>query len=365
MNHLPWEAIDGLEFWPWKGRNYECSDFGIRILVMGESTYYSDDDPELYGRQRKELGDHGPGCFAHYGILAYRHGKWNDGFHTKWVGALLGAKAECPDQRQRVVDNVAFWNYSDGKPLCGHGVKPRQEDLETANKKLRLVIGKLKPDLVILLSKRLWPNLSKGPDPFEKCTPDADLGTLCAQEVDGITTYFLSLPHPRTPPWRDAWKWVQGAFHQLRVQSLSCASPMVRTPAGRSRRHSVHRIVVRNPYGAWLFDDESHGIEGQPLVHSITDMVDAVAQRVPRASAGFALSFSLEPLDGCDEPLQLLSRPRKRGGGYLYRIPAQGLEGIICRSLERYFRTAPEKIYYVAEPVRAMTGESPTNRLGG
>jgi hypothetical protein len=34
-----WDDIDGLEFCPWVGPNYEKNSvFGIHILVMGEST---------------------------------------------------------------------------------------------------------------------------------------------------------------------------------------------------------------------------------------------------------------------------------------------------------------------------------------
>ncbi len=33
------EPIDGLVFCPWKGPRYVDPIFGIRILVMGESTY--------------------------------------------------------------------------------------------------------------------------------------------------------------------------------------------------------------------------------------------------------------------------------------------------------------------------------------
>jgi hypothetical protein len=76
-----------------------------------------------------------------------------------------------------VLDSVAFWNYADGPPLDGPGADPRADDLKGANGKLKKVITKLEPNLVILMSRRLWPNLSKGAG--FGTDPNALHGTVC------------------------------------------------------------------------------------------------------------------------------------------------------------------------------------------
>jgi hypothetical protein len=48
MDDRPWEEVDEVDFYPWKGANYDKDEsvVGIRALVMGESTYFTLDDPE-------------------------------------------------------------------------------------------------------------------------------------------------------------------------------------------------------------------------------------------------------------------------------------------------------------------------------
>jgi len=195
-----WDDIDGLEFCPWVGPNYEKSVFEIRILVMGESTYLgSNETEEQYQSLR---GKDGLAYFINHDVLAYRDGKWTAGFWTKWINCLFGQRTASLSERQLMLDNVAYWNYADGPPLGGHSTYPRDDDLRRANAKLRKVITKLEPDLVILMSSRLWHNLSEGDDRFAT-DPNAAQGTVCQDQAGDVKFSFLSIRHPRRFQERD------------------------------------------------------------------------------------------------------------------------------------------------------------------
>jgi hypothetical protein len=206
-----WDDIDGLAFRPWVGPNYEKNPvFGIRILVMGESTYLGPSETEeQYQELRKMLG---VAYFIKHDILPYRDGVWKKAvFWTKWINGLLGRQMCCLRERQTVLDGVAFWNYADGPPLNGHSTPPRCDDLKRANGKLRKVITKLEPNLVILMSRRLWPNLSEGDDRFAT-DPNAVHGTVCKDKVGDVRFSFLSICHPRGFSRKRDWCAIRSAL---------------------------------------------------------------------------------------------------------------------------------------------------------
>jgi hypothetical protein len=133
-----WGKIEGLYFCPWEGPNYENSIFGMRILVMGETTYLGlNDTIEQYEKRRKRFG---PRYFIQTDILPYRNGAWTASFWTRWINGLLGRETCCLRERQMVLDNVAFWNYADGPPLKDKRTGPPKEYKEIANRKLRQII---------------------------------------------------------------------------------------------------------------------------------------------------------------------------------------------------------------------------------
>jgi hypothetical protein len=187
--------VTGLDcyFYPWKGPNYEKNSiFGIRILVLGESTYLSESERDQYQADRKKWG----ACyFVHHDVLAYRNGNWTHQFWTKWINGLHGSATLQLQQRQGVLDSVAFWNYADGPPLSGNRQYPPDKILEQANGKLRRVIATLQPDLVILMSRRLWGNLSEGESKFST-DPNAAHGATPEGQVDNHKFHFLTVRHP-------------------------------------------------------------------------------------------------------------------------------------------------------------------------
>ena len=111
-------------------------------------------------------------------------------------------------------------------------------------------------------------------------------------------------------------------------------------------------LTVIQPYwyiDAWVFDDESAGLDREPFVQGIPEMIDYLVKDIPNARSGFMLLFSSQPFAGYQAEL---TRVRDEYGGYWYRAKDEGAEGWVCPALFKYFDAAPESIYIKAEPGR-------------
>ena len=57
----------------------------------------------------------------------------------------------------------------------------------------------------------------------------------------------------------------------------------------------VNILMVIEPYwheGNWVFDDKAKGLEKEPFVAGIPDMIDDLVKDIPDARRGFNLLFS-------------------------------------------------------------------------
>jgi len=110
-------------------------------------------------------------------------------------------------------------------------------------------------------------------------------------------------------------------------------------------------ILVIQPYrysGTWVFDDPVVGLEREPFVAGIPEMIDRLVEHIPHAEAGFRLLFSPGPFPGYTVKLDYV---RSEYEGNWYRSEAYGAEGWLCPALFRYFPEAPREIYVKAEPL--------------
>ncbi len=114
-------------------------------------------------------------------------------------------------------------------------------------------------------------------------------------------------------------------------------------------------IFVIAPYwyeGTWVFDDPSVGLQREPFVAGVPEMIDYVVRDVPDARAGFRLTFSARPFPGSSHELIWV---REEHEGNWYRVedlpaPDSTLEGWLCPALFCYYEEAPKRIYLKAEP---------------
>lgn len=107
---------------------------------------------------------------------------------------------------------------------------------------------------------------------------------------------------------------------------------------------SSNSIMVLHPYwhaGTWVFDDESKGLDKEPFVCGIPEIIDAVVHDTPDARAGFRLLFSTSPFPGYT--LKLVWRRAESGGNWYYS-QQHGTEGWLCPALFKYFTAAPPEL---------------------
>jgi len=109
-------------------------------------------------------------------------------------------------------------------------------------------------------------------------------------------------------------------------------------------------LTVIEPYwyiDTWVFDDESVGLDKEPFVQGIPEMINYLVKDIPNARSGFMLLFSSQPFVGYQVEL---TRVREEYGGYWYKAKDEGAEGWLCPALLKYFESAPESLYIKAEP---------------
>jgi len=111
-------------------------------------------------------------------------------------------------------------------------------------------------------------------------------------------------------------------------------------------------IRVIEPYwyqNAFVFDDESMGLEKEPFLLDIPGMIHYLVKDIPDARSGFRLLFSPQPFSGYQAEL---TRIKEEDDGYGYKVKYEGQIGWCCTVLVRYFAAAPDLLYIKAEPGR-------------
>jgi hypothetical protein len=102
----------------------------------------------------------------------------------------------------------------------------------------------------------------------------------------------------------------------------------------------------------WVFDDPRVGLQQEPFVSGVPEMIDDLVRDIPNARRGFRLVFSFAPFPGHQRRLVW---QREESGGNWYRADDLPLEGWLCPALFRYFDEAPPEIYVKAEPLLAAS----------
>ncbi len=115
----------------------------------------------------------------------------------------------------------------------------------------------------------------------------------------------------------------------------------------------ANTIMVIKPYrweGLWVFDDPAVGLEREPFVAGIPEMIDRLVAEIPNAAGGFRLTFSSVAFPGHQLRIDLR---REEAGGRYYHSDEYQMEGWLCPALFRYFESAPEEIYVRADAIAA------------
>ncbi len=96
----------------------------------------------------------------------------------------------------------------------------------------------------------------------------------------------------------------------------------------------------------WVFNDEKLGLEREPFVSGVPEMINTLTKDISNAEKGFRLIFSGNPFPGYQAELDWI---RSEYGGNWYRWEKNKQEGWLCPALFKYFSDTPSKIYCRAE----------------
>lgn len=113
----------------------------------------------------------------------------------------------------------------------------------------------------------------------------------------------------------------------------------------------ANALQVLRPYkhqGSWVFDDPATGLDREPFVLGIDQMIERLVAPIAGAEKGFRLIFSPRPFPGYAAKLEWR---REDSGGNWYFSPTFGIEGWLCPALFKYFDAAPRELYARAEPL--------------
>ena len=108
-------------------------------------------------------------------------------------------------------------------------------------------------------------------------------------------------------------------------------------------------IMLISPYwhdGTWVFDDPRVGLEREPFVSGVPEVINHLVRDIPAARKGFRCTFSAKPFPGYQMKLAWL---REESGGNWYRLPDPPMEGWLCPALFHYFDAAPRELYVRAD----------------
>lgn len=110
--------------------------------------------------------------------------------------------------------------------------------------------------------------------------------------------------------------------------------------------NAIMMIVPYRASNTWVFDDAKVGLQGEPFISGIPEMIDDLVKDIPNADKGFRLYFSTQDFPGSKVKL---TWTRKDLNGNWYFCEQYKKEGWLCPALFRYYKEAPREIFAKAE----------------
>lgn len=177
-----------LTYAPFVGAFYQKQSF--RILTLGESHYFGEEDRQLFHTDRQNPKIKGITQNVVHQFLDYKNGKtafhrWMNTF-TKYANALEN-KALSPQECVATWEKTAFYNFVQ-TPMTNPRISPIQEDFKKSRKAFEQVLADLQPHLIIFWGYRLWQN-------FEKDNHSQQNG-IDYLEYNGKKYPIMVIPHP-------------------------------------------------------------------------------------------------------------------------------------------------------------------------
>ena len=198
--------IPECQFDPWVGNKYWYGfEGGPRLLILGES-HYGDGTPDKNLTQQL--------------TRKYAEGEWNHRFWTGTMQAVAGSDKTEID-RMDFWQSVALYNFIQEFVGPGPRIPPSPEAWRSARPAFEAVLKTLRPQVLLVLSMRLWNNLPC----FGREGPTLQVGKLSCESwlyplPESSEVLATSINHPsRFFSWK---KWHPVVAASLKAAATKC-----------------------------------------------------------------------------------------------------------------------------------------------
>ena len=191
--------IKGLTFQPWVSEAYtnNSGKYG-KLLIIGESHYTEESDESEKDDVQKandilsKKEDYKVN-FTSKMIEGFIENEWDINFYRN-IGLLFN-----PSDRYEIWKNVAFANAIQ-IALQTSDSQPNPNDIETVKNAFWLLLENLKPEKVIICSKRMWEKWLPDSDPRGRGISDINLdnlhSTVWEYNLNGNICHAIGINHP-------------------------------------------------------------------------------------------------------------------------------------------------------------------------
>jgi hypothetical protein len=143
----------GVAFLPWLGSRYETGFRGRRLLVLGESHYWSDYQPMTPESTRDCVRD------------VIKRADWVNNFWKFLEQAHLNVERhEMAASGDEFWNAIAFYNFVQVSVGEGPRQAPSWDNFVAAREPFAAVIAALKPERIYVCGKRLWGSMDDTPE---------------------------------------------------------------------------------------------------------------------------------------------------------------------------------------------------------
>lgn len=115
----------------------------------------------------------------------------------------------------------------------------------------------------------------------------------------------------------------------------------------------MNAINIIMPYrfaGTWVFDDPDKGLQKEPFVAGVPEMIDLLLEKKGmKGATRFRITFSETEFPNFDEKMDFDSGAVEDGS--YYSSDTFGRRGWLCPALGKYFAKSPKQIYVKFDPI--------------
>ena len=170
--------MNNVFFDPWEGKNY--SGATPKCLVVGESHYAKQEVSPNFTRDL---------------IREHSQGEFNHKYFTRILQVYTG-KPHLEVDRKTSWDELSFFNYVQSLVGNSPGVGPTKAQFAAARGPFRQVLATLKPQCILVLSKRLWNEISSDGQQGEPLRIGNETRETLVYPFSGGEAIATWIPHP-------------------------------------------------------------------------------------------------------------------------------------------------------------------------